>query len=201
MSWSDGWDSEGGGWGLQLISIFFTIIFQLLNNTSVCFDMEVSIPPETPTKELQPSYRSTMSATVWDSGAGGGPHQSSASPCDVPQSSASRLGTCSAFYLWPLSLIFRQYPQHWLFLLYSSKQIMFLKVCQIICKLCFQNWVLFNLILDNTYFHYTKVLVSSPFWFGPDVFVLHVYKGSRRKWKCILGNQVITNWLTRITQC
>ena len=107
--------------------------------------------------------------------------------------------TYSAICPWPLSLIFGQSPLHWLFYR-SSMQLGFFLVCQIICKLCFENWVLFNLIMNNTCFHYAKILASSPFWFWADAFVLHVYKGSRRKWKCILGNQVLTNWFTQITQ-
>ena len=29
----------------------------------------------------------------------------------------------------------------------------------------------------------------------------YFYNGNKRKWICILGSQVITNWLTQIPQC
>ena len=53
------------------------------------------------------------------------PHQSSESPSCVPQSASSRLYTCSSICLSLLLQIFGQCPQHLLFLLWSSKYIVF----------------------------------------------------------------------------
>ena len=41
--------------------------------------------------------------------------------------------------------------------------------CQMITELGFQNWVMFNFVMDDTHFHNTKILTSSPFWLGADV--------------------------------